>query len=178
MEVSALSSATEAPECYWTAVGNIIQERPYGPGGAEIRLGTKHFAPGAKVYIIDWFAGTCARIVVIGLHRKSKKLIRLVIDVKLVENLRPKLCYNPTVIKKIHEHYSPTRIKWLTKEFAETICKTVPYWQAELRKGAGGFKGISTPYKETSASHIDPDFRHQDSFLARLWINLCFLLKG
>nr|GFD56498.1 hypothetical protein [Tanacetum cinerariifolium] len=43
----------QEPESYWTAVANIVRERPYGPGGAEIRLGTKHFAPGAKVYIID-----------------------------------------------------------------------------------------------------------------------------
>jgi hypothetical protein len=165
-------------ESYWTVVGNIIRERPYGPGGAEIRVGTKHFTPGAKVYIIDWFAGTCARVVVVGLHRKSKKNIRLVIDVKLVENLRPKLCYTPAVSKKIREHYSPTRIKWLTKEFAETICKTIPYWQAELRKGAGAFKETSIPHKEISTSYIDPDFRHQESFLARLWINLRFLLKS
>jgi len=178
MEIPTLSSATEIPECYWTAVGNIIRERPYGPGGTEIRLGTKHFAPGAKVYVIDWFAGTCARVTVIGLHRKSKKYIRLVIDVKLVENLRPKLCYAPAVIKKIHEHYSPTRIKWLTKEFAETLCKTIPYWQAELRKGADAFKEIPTSYRENSAPYITPEFQHRDSFLARLWINLRFLLKG
>jgi hypothetical protein len=173
------SEAPAAPiESYWTAVGNIIRERPYGPGGAEIRLGTKHFAPGAKVYVIDWFAGTCARVTVIGLHRKSKKYIRLVIDVKLVETLRPKLCYTPAVIKKIHEHYSPTRIKWLTKEFAETLCKTIPYWQAELRKGADAFKEISTSYKKNFAPYTTPEFPQWDSFLARLWINLRFLLKG
>lgn len=140
MNTSTIPIAIETPESYWTAVGNIIREQPYGPGGTEIRYGTKHFAPGAKVYIIDWFAGTCSRIVVIGLHRKSKKIVRLIIDVKLVENLRPKLCYNPAAIKKIKEHYSPTRIKWLTEEFAEAICKTIPYWQAELRKDTGAFR--------------------------------------
>ena len=130
------------PESYWTAVGNIIRERPYGPGGAEIRLGTKHFAPGAKVYIINWYAGMCQRIIVIGLHRKSKRFITLAIDVRLVENLRPKVCYDPTVIAKINEHYSPTphynpgRIDSLTKEFAQTICEAIPHWQLNYKNHA------------------------------------------
>jgi hypothetical protein len=37
----------------WRPVANIVQERPYGPGGAETRRGTKHFQPGAKVYVTD-----------------------------------------------------------------------------------------------------------------------------
>jgi hypothetical protein len=70
------------PEYYWTAVGNIVRERPYGPGGAEIRFGTKHFASGAKAYIINWYAGMCRRIIVVGLHRKSKRFITLALDVR------------------------------------------------------------------------------------------------
>ncbi|GAA4506327.1 hypothetical protein GCM10023172_35460 [Hymenobacter ginsengisoli] len=73
---------------YRAAVANSIPERPYGPGGTETRYGTKHFAPGAKVYIIDWYAGTCERIIVVCQQRKSKQFITLVIDVKLAENLR------------------------------------------------------------------------------------------
>ena len=77
----------------------------------------------------------CERIIVVGMHRKSKKYIRLLISAKLVENLRPTLCYTPAIIKKIKEHYSPTRIAWLTQEFAERVCKVVPYWQEEGKKG-------------------------------------------
>ncbi|MBD2768954.1 hypothetical protein IC235_13765 [Hymenobacter sp. BT664] len=168
-------SSTPAPdadlESYWTAVANIIRERPYGSGGADIRRGTKHFAPGAKVYIIDWYAGMCERIIVVGLHRKSKKYIRLVIDVKLVENVRPKLCYTPAVIKKIKEYYTPSRREWLTQEFAERICKTIPYWQQELKKGAGAFK-------DPPAAYADPKFSKKHSFLSRLWIDINFLLKS
>lgn len=166
------SKATEAaPEAYWTAVGNIIRERPYGPGGAEIRIGTKHFAPGAKVYIIDWYAGMCERIVVVGLHRKSKKFIRLALDVKVVENLRPKLCYTPAAIRKIKDHYSPGRIPWLTEEFAKRMCEVIPYWQEELKKGAMAFKDVPAPC-------IDAEFNSTDSFLSRLWIDIKFLLKS
>jgi hypothetical protein len=35
----------------WAPVANIVEERSYGPGGAEARRGTKHFQPGAKVYV-------------------------------------------------------------------------------------------------------------------------------
>ncbi|HEX8328365.1 MAG TPA: hypothetical protein VF629_12545 [Hymenobacter sp.] len=139
MEPSATSDAKVPPEAYWTAVGNIIRERPYGPGGAEIRFGTKHFAPGAKVYIIDWYAGMCRRVIVVGLHRKSKRLITLAIDVRLVENLRPKVCYDPAAIAKMKEHYSPKPhynagpIDSLTKEFAERICGVIPYWQLNYK---------------------------------------------
>lgn len=167
------SEAPAAPiESYWTAVGNIIRERPYGPGGAETRFGTKHFTPGAKVYIIDWYAGMCQRIVVVGLHRKSKRWITLAIDVRLVVNLRPKVCYDPTVIAKLKEHYSPKEyynpghIDSLTREFAEVICATIPYWQAN--------------YKSPAASAIMPSsgFDGQSTVLQRLRSCLNFLLKS
>jgi hypothetical protein len=121
----------EEPESYWTAVANIVRERPYGPGGAEIRFGTKHFAPGAKVYIIGLFQGTCERITVVGMHRKAKQLIAIVIDVKLVENLRVKVCYAPAVLAKIRHHYELEDLSFLSKDFAETVCEIVPFWQAQ-----------------------------------------------
>jgi hypothetical protein len=161
-----------APESYWTAVANIVRERPFGPGGTETRRGTKHFAPGAKVYIIDWYAGTCERIIVVGQHRSSKRLITLVIDVKLVENLRTKVCYQPAVIAKIKEHYAqayaPKGIEHLTREFAEQICDTVPYWQAQVWRQA-------QPSPVGLAATLQPA---SNSLLARLKLHLSFLLKN
>jgi hypothetical protein len=127
---------SEETESYWTAVANIVRERPYGPGGAEIRFGTKHFAPGAKVYIIDWFPGTCERIAVVGLHRKAKQLIAIILDVKLVENLRAKVCYAPAVIAKIKDYYQSEDLSFLTQEFADALCKTLPFWQAQAWRQA------------------------------------------
>ena len=184
---------TQEPESYWTAVANIVRERPYGPGGAEMRSGTKHFAPGAKVYIIDLFAGTCERIAVVGQHRKSKKLIAIVIDVKVVENLRAKVCYQPAVIEKIKEYcdkqYSIS-IRQLTREFAQTICQAVPAWQAEawrtpiqpppqlpsatlqLLRGAETRLSITPPkVPEMTPKHASI------SFLTKLWRSVIFLLK-
>jgi len=160
------------PESCWTAVANIVRERPYGPGGAEIRFGTKHFAPGAKVYIIDWYAGMCERIVVVGQHRKSKKLIAIVTDVKLVENLRAKVCYAPAVLAKIKQYfdkgYYPPRIKYLTQDFAELVCKTIPAWQAQ-------------PWRQPQEVGAEPNVALEpssNSFLTRIWLHISFLLKN
>jgi len=159
------------PESYWTAVANMVPERPYGPGGAETRRGTKHFAPGAKLHIIDWYPGGCARLIVVGQHRSSKRPVTLVIDAKLVENLRAKVCYHPAVIAKIKDHfaqsYSPNRIQHLTREFAEQVCEVVPRWQAQ-------------PWRQAQLSPVAPATLPPatGSLLGRLWLQLSSLLKN
>lgn len=37
----------------WCIAGNIVESRPYGPGGAETRHGTRLFKSNAKVYLAD-----------------------------------------------------------------------------------------------------------------------------
>jgi hypothetical protein len=63
------------PEGVWSIVANIKKEHPFGPGGAETKIGTRQFRGGTKVYIAGCFPGTCDAVVAIGLHRKSRKLI-------------------------------------------------------------------------------------------------------
>ena len=121
--------AEPTPESFCTAIGNIIAERPYGPGGEEIRTGTKHFRPGAKVYIIDWFPGTCEDVVVIGHHRKSNRPIKAIIKAKFIENLRVKSCYSIAAVRLIKEHQATQPAPGLTPEFAETLCQTLPHWR-------------------------------------------------
>lgn len=120
----------------WTVAANIVHERPYGPGGQETRIGTKHFRPRTKIYIIDWYPGTCQQIIVVGLGRKPRRFIKVVIRADLVENLRVTLCHNPNALKKIYQHFDTefNNIDRLTKEFAETMQKTIPNWQKELKK--------------------------------------------
>ena len=119
---------------YWTAVANVVQERRYGPGGTETRRASEHFAPGAKVYTIDWFPGMCARVVVVGLHRKTKRMMTLVIAVELLENFKAKVCYVPAVMEQIQAHFLSDDINRLDKTFAETLCEMLPTWKAEELK--------------------------------------------
>ena len=116
-------------ESYTTAIGNIVAERPYGPGGEEIRTGTKHFRPSAKVYIIDWFPGMCSDVVVIGHHRKSNRPIKAIIKAKYIENLRVKNCYSLAAVRLIKEHQASQPAPELTQEFAETLCQVLPHWR-------------------------------------------------
>jgi len=62
----------------WCVAANVIMERDYGPGGVEKRRGTKHFAPGAKVFVYDFFWGMGGEsVTVMGRHRKSHRFIQL-----------------------------------------------------------------------------------------------------
>ena len=56
----------------WCLVGNIVKDHAYGES-KEILIGTKHFQPGAKVYMApaNWGDGY-EKIVVIGCPRRTK----------------------------------------------------------------------------------------------------------
>ena len=85
-------------------VGNVIDERPYGEGGKETRRGTKHFAPGAKVYCLPavYTKHGGDPLFAIGRHRKSGRFISLMIRREWVTNLRARLVYHPDV-RRIEE---------------------------------------------------------------------------
>jgi hypothetical protein len=86
------------------------------------------------VYIIDWFPGTVSRVVVVGLHRQTKRMMKLVIAVELLENFRAKACYVPAVREKIAEHLQAANSSQLDKAFAEMLCEVLPCWKAEALK--------------------------------------------
>ena len=89
----------------WCVVANVVMERPYGPGGVEKRRGTKHFAPGAKVYVYDFFWGVGGEnVTVMGRHRKSHRFIQLSMPAKHLANWRAELVYSPAVAKVIREN--------------------------------------------------------------------------
>ncbi|WP_313263955.1 hypothetical protein [Sphingobacterium sp.] len=114
----------------WTLVANIKQEISYGQGKLQTRNGTKQFSPGTKVYIIDWYAGMCQDITVIGLSRDTKKLITLVIRAEWIENLRVKLCYNPKVCSKIKAYFDKveTGMQSYTEKFINDMFIGIPQW--------------------------------------------------
>ena len=114
------------PEGVWSIVANIKKEHPFGPGGVETKIGTRQFRGGTKVYIAGCFPGTCDAVVAIGLHRKSRKLITCIVDIRHVENFRVKLVYHPKVIEQI-QHDEKCWIR--TKEDAETWAAAFPEWQ-------------------------------------------------
>lgn len=103
--LAATASAADANGPVWCVVANVLIERPHGPGGGEIRSGTKHFAPGAKVHVVHYFWGMGGeRVTVVGRHRKSKRYITLVMQADHLANWRAELVYSPHVIRHVLEH--------------------------------------------------------------------------
>ena len=104
-------SLAEAPQSVdqsrpsWCAVANVVESRPFGPGGIEIRHGTKHFAPGAKVYLITGYWGMGGRsVTVFGRRRGTHRFIKLDIRSDYLRNWRTELAYSPTVTGLLEEH--------------------------------------------------------------------------
>ena len=93
------------PEPVWCIVANIVHEHGYGPGGAEIRRGAKHFPPGAKMYILSFFWGMGGdEVTVLGRHRHSHRYFMIVLKSKLLANWRLELVYSPYVIEQIQKY--------------------------------------------------------------------------
>ena len=85
----------------WCLVGNIIQSHDYGETH-EIKVGTKQFRPGARVYIApaQWGDGY-ERVCVIGKPRHKKAFIEIVMKMKYIENFRLKKVVDPGVLNRI-----------------------------------------------------------------------------
>ncbi len=93
------SDLPQEQEWKWCLVGNIVQERKYGENH-EVKLGTKHFSPGTKIYYAPGHWGDGGEnIVVIGKHRGSPKYIEIIMPRKHIENFRCQKVFKPEVLK-------------------------------------------------------------------------------
>ena len=104
-------------EFRYLLVGNIIGEHFYRENKELIR-GTKHFREVAKIYLIPEYGGMGhEKIPVIGLPRKKRKKIQVIIDSQLIKNVRVKKTYDIKLIEKIKENYFYTNFNKLENEF-------------------------------------------------------------
>lgn len=112
----------------WAPVANIVEERPYGPGGAEARRGTKHFRPGAKVYVdtlVGLFPHTSFQV--IGRHRATHRYVTMVIRGSWLTHWRVELVYSPHVIEQIWSGRDGTEVSrvyyedWIRRFAGATI---------------------------------------------------------
>jgi hypothetical protein len=102
----------------WCVVANVAREIPSGPGGLEIRRGTRHFSPGTKVWVLPprWGDGA-ERLVVIGRHRGSRRHVRMVMPRRHLTGFRAQGIYSPTAFRRLTE-WGPL---WKSREQAEYI---------------------------------------------------------
>jgi hypothetical protein len=89
----------------WCLVANVVESRNYGETG-EVRSGTKHFPPGAKVYCFPMLWGDgYERVKVVGRHRGSHRYVTMIVRSEHLTNWRAKLIYSPEVIRRLEGHW-------------------------------------------------------------------------
>ena len=104
-----MSEEKHTKQPVWCVVANIKKEIPFGPGGVEKRIGTKHFSPGTKVYCFQalWGDGY-QRVQVIGRHRGSHRYVTMIIKSDWLTNWRVKAEYSPSLAAKLKPHWDET----------------------------------------------------------------------
>jgi hypothetical protein len=124
-------------EPVWLITANVVQMRPFGEGGTETKIGTKHFRGNAKVYIIDAYWGMCEKVTVIGHHRASGRYVRMDLPLRYLKDLRLTLCYSPKVIELTAEHWM--RFRGIpSKEHWEEKIAVLNSWPDGLGSQNGG----------------------------------------
>ena len=112
---------------YYCLVGNIVGEHEFGEA-KELKRGTKQFTPGTKVYCLppQWGDGY-EKTIAVGICRKSRRWITVVISTRYITNWRGKSVYAPVVLKRLREGFDGFHSQWKSREEVER-------WAAELRR--------------------------------------------
>jgi hypothetical protein len=86
----------------WAVVANVARETLHGPAGADTREGLRHFAAGAKVWVLpaQWGDGWQDALVV-GLHRGPGRYVRMVVPLRHLDQFRVQAVYHPAVIRQL-----------------------------------------------------------------------------
>ncbi|GAA2794514.1 SCO4402 family protein [Crossiella cryophila] len=129
----------------WCVVANVAAETAHGPGGQEIRQGLKHFAPGAKVWVLppQWGDGG-DNVMVIGRHRGRGpgRLTRMVVARVHLTDFRVQGVYRAAVHRELirpwqtdpYWNWAEPFRQWESREEAEQIAA---YWNAVRANTAG-----------------------------------------
>jgi hypothetical protein len=126
----------------WAVVANVVRERRAGELGSLLKIGTRKFTGGAKVYIAGAYWGMGGeRVRVIGRYR-GKNFITCTINAMYLENFRVSLAYHPEVVRRLNEASSGMDIldgslesKLKADDYAEVFAQNSDYWiQKRLAK--------------------------------------------
>jgi hypothetical protein len=111
---------------------SVAQETAHGEGGLDVRRGVRHFAAGAKVWVlpVQWGDGGEA-VIVVGYHRGSrgKRYARLVMPRRHLTGFRVQGIYSPALLRALTEpkkRHRQSPLLWQTREEAE---QTAAYWR-------------------------------------------------
>lgn len=125
---------------------NVRQQTNQGEGGLQVRRGIKHFAAGAKVWVlpVQWGDGG-DQVIVAGRHRGSRgPYIRMVIARRHLENFRVQGVYSPALMRTLTKpstRYHHTPALWDSPGDAEDAAArwNTPLLQAQFDDGLAPF---------------------------------------
>jgi hypothetical protein len=117
-------------------VANVAQETAHGEGGLELRSGIRHFAPGAKVWVLpaQWGDGG-EKLLVAGHHRGTRGrrgYVRIVVPRRHLTNFRVQGIYSWALIEALTRPVNGLDRAgqlWTTREAAEksaAFCNASP----------------------------------------------------
>ena len=116
----------------YCVVANVAAETARGEGGLDIRSGLKHFAPGAKVWVLPpYWGGGGESVIVVGRHRGSAgPYIRIVIPRRHLTNYRIGSIYSPTLLRALTEpSRKPPQRRPQVWESLEEVRQIVSVWR-------------------------------------------------
>ncbi|WP_194894374.1 hypothetical protein [Catenulispora pinisilvae] len=109
---------------------NVRRELGRGDGGLDIQRGTKHFAAGAKVWVLppSWGDGG-VQVGVVGRHRGSRgPYILLVMPRRHLENFRVQGVYSPTLLTAMTKPMRQRERSFGTWDDRESAEQAVATW--------------------------------------------------
>ncbi|WP_020407829.1 hypothetical protein [Hahella ganghwensis] len=77
---------------------------------ANVVNSTNSFSAGQLVYIYDGHWGMGETVKVVGRYRKKNRLIKGHVMIKNLISFRPKIIFNPAIIKKLEEEFIPSML--------------------------------------------------------------------
>jgi hypothetical protein len=109
----------------WCLVGNIVEEHAFGES-KEIRRGTKHFTPGTKVYCLppQWGDGY-EKVVAVGICRRSRRWITVVMSRELITNWRPRQVYKPAVLRRLRDGFNGAKAQWKSEREVKDVAESL-----------------------------------------------------
>lgn len=116
----------------WCPRATLCDERAFGPDGKEIRRGSKHFAPGARIYLrrVMGYPDDVPDVEVVGRYRATHRYVRMIIRASWLGSWRADLVYSPQAIRLLWPKWDGTAA---SKEQAESFA----HFLAKLAASAG-----------------------------------------
>jgi hypothetical protein len=107
----------------WCLVGNIVEAHNFGVE-KKVLHGAKQFLPGTKVYCLpaQWGDGY-EKAIVVGLARKSRRWITVVMNTDQITNWRAKVVYQQAVLRRLRTGFEGFRQQWKSQQEVEGWAK-------------------------------------------------------